>query len=127
MEGYGAPHGGSSPGRQNSGGTEPHRARATAFTPPVLPQRRTTMPQWRKCFDVRVAAMDEAGGKVVVERGGGTERHEEAAQARRRDVVQALQRVHVQPLAVDQDLYQGQPRRLRTAMAPAIPSIINNS
>ena len=63
---------------------------------------------------------EEGGGG-----GGGTEGHEETPQARRRDVVQALQRVHVQPLAVDQDLHQSQPRRLRATIPPPNVSLID--
>ena len=46
---------------------------------------------------------------------GLTQGHRQADQARGRDVVQALQRVHVQALAVDQDLHQRQPRSLQHA------------
>ena len=48
-----------------------------------------------------------------------TEGEGEAQKAGGRDVVQALQRVHVEPLAVDEDLHQRQPRRLHSHASEA--------
>ena len=53
--------------------------------------------------------------------GARTERRGQAEQARGRDVVQALQRVHMQALAVDEQLHQRQARRLRRAPERARP------
>ena len=91
----------SSPKHHHLQSTAAMNAKASKLQKPTVPHSRTP-PRSLEGHEVGSCWESSArNGMVKPSRHG------------RRDVVQALQRVHVEALAVDQDLHQRQPRRLQ--------------